>query len=138
MTYRVQDEVTQDNNGHQQAVYNFGSVASKLSATASEAKIDTGDPIRGDALGGVEMQITNDDASATLYVKMYNAEDDDADWDTNPERFAEIGSEITIGPDTSKVVNWSSKYKAITVTKRGSGTITSGIFGTLRANGYVP
>ena len=68
MTYRTPDEVTEDNDGHQQSVYDQGTAAVKLSATTSEAKMDSGDPIRGDILGGGELHITNDAETISEYL----------------------------------------------------------------------
>ena len=138
MTFRTADRIDEDNDGHQQSVYNFGSKTSMLSVGATEAKIDAGDPIIGNVKPGGELTVTNTDSAESIEVKLYNSEDDSDDWDTNPERFSQIGEAKTVAVETSETINWIGSYRALTITLNGSGVITTKVYATLRANGYDP
>ena len=138
MTFRSVSDVNEDQDGHQQSVYAFGSKAAMLSVGATEAKIDAGDPIKGNVMPGGELTITNTDNSETVEVKLYNSEDDDDDWAVNPERFSQIGDAKTVGTESSETINWAGSYRALTVTLNGSGVITTKVYGTMRTNGYDP
>lgn len=138
MTFRSISKVDEDNDGHQQSVYNFGSKASMLSVGATEAKIDAGDPIKGNVMPGGELTITNTDLAESVDVKLLNSEDDADDWDTNPERFSQIGLTKTVAVASSETINWIGSYRALIVTLNGSGVITTKVYGTMRTNGYDP
>ena len=138
MTYRSISRVDEDQDGHQQSVYTFGTSASMISVGATEAKIDAGDPIIGNVKPGGELTVTNTDSAESIEVKLYNSEDDSDDWDTNPERFSQIGEAKTVAVETSETINWIGSYRALTITLNGSGVITTKVYATLRANGYDP
>ena len=138
MTFRTESRVDEDQDGHQQSVYNFGSKTGMLSVGATEAKIDASDPIRGNVMPGGELTITNTDLAESVEVKLYNSEDDSDDWAVNPERFSQIGDPKTVALGTSETINWIGSYRALTVTLNGSGVITTKVYGSMRTNGYKP